>query len=244
MYVEKVETWTRALGPNEIAERQAKRSEKELLAVVALRDVETFSGSSVNIDVDRVTLRAALKLDLPPQVKDRIRANLVAILMRRDYNIDRNLSLDEYYEFAELVLQDAKAALSKAESEQESESETASETENETVPTAPASVTKEELENYVQLVKELTRLREVSSSISTVFWSRGCETRCSSQRFRPMNWARPWNCSASGIRPSSFTSARLKSEKTMFFVAGSWPRRGKSCKFNHFGKRRHCRRSA
>ena len=168
MYVEKVETWTRALGPNEIAERQAKRSEKELLAVVALRDVETFSGSSVNIDVDRVTLRAALKLDLPPQVKDRIRANLVAILMRRDYNIDRNLNLDEYYEFAELVLQDAKAALSKAESEQESESETASETENETVPTAPASVTKEELENYVQLVKELTRLREVSSSISMV----------------------------------------------------------------------------
>ena len=101
-----------------------------------------------------MTLRAALKLDLPPQVKDRIRANLVAILMRRDYNIDRNLNLDEYYEFAELVLQDAKAALSKAESEQESESETASETENETVPTAPASVTKEELENYVQLGSE------------------------------------------------------------------------------------------
>ncbi len=152
MFVDKAETWTRALDADEIAKRQEDRPAQERLAVAALRDVESFSDASVNLDVKPETLRSALALELPPQVKERIRADLVACLSSRDFTVDRNLNTTEYNEYAELVLRDADAALVKSTSDED--------------PDAPVS--KKDLESYARLVRELTRLREISATNTTV----------------------------------------------------------------------------
>lgn len=151
MYVDKAETWTRALAADEIAARHAARPAQERLAVAALADVESSADTSVNLDVKPETLRSALALELPAQVKERLRADLVANLAQRDFTVGRNLETTEYNEFAELVFHDAELALAK-ESPEESD----------------ASVTTEELERYVRLVEQLTRLREVSASNATI----------------------------------------------------------------------------
>ena len=149
MFVDRAETWTRALTADEIAKRQADRPAQERLAVAALRDVETSSNASVNLDVKPETLRSALALDLPSPVKERLRADLVANLSKRDLTVDRTLDATEYNEFAELVLHDVDLALAGEATTDEN---------------ADASVSKEELERYARLVKELNRLLEISTS--------------------------------------------------------------------------------
>ncbi len=152
MFVDKAETWTRALDADEIASRQEERPAQERLAVDALRDVESFSNASVNLDVKPETLRSALALDLPPQIRERLRADLVANLSSRDFTVDRNLNPVDYNEYAEIVLHDAEAALAEPKSDENGD----------------APVSKKELENYIGLVEKLTRLREVSASNATI----------------------------------------------------------------------------
>ncbi|MGI6402462.1 MAG: right-handed parallel beta-helix repeat-containing protein [Thermoguttaceae bacterium] len=148
MYVDKAETWTRALSAQEIAAREAARPEEERAAIAALRDVETASDSSMSVDQSPQKLRDALALDIPESAKVRLRDQLLATLMVREYDVDRSLNTELYDEFAALVFNAAKAALETAE-EPDADS---------------ASLTSDQLETYGRLKNALERLREISSS--------------------------------------------------------------------------------
>ncbi|MBR0225290.1 MAG: right-handed parallel beta-helix repeat-containing protein [Thermoguttaceae bacterium] len=147
MYVDRAETWTRALSEKEIAERHQSRPESERLAVDVLRSVEVASSSCANLDVSADALKAALKLELPEKARARLRLNLVATLGSRDYAVDRNLETADYDEYAALVFEDAAAALEKSESNAKD-----------------APVSNEELEIFGRTKRELENINRISAA--------------------------------------------------------------------------------
>lgn len=114
MYVEKAESWTRALTAEEVKARQSTRSESELLAVRILRGLESSANVADDIGLGLDTLRAAVRLELPEAARVRVRAALVAALIDRGFAIDRSLKTDDYDELAALVFEDADAAVAAA----------------------------------------------------------------------------------------------------------------------------------